>query len=158
MFVRVRRRDGRNHLTTNADGYSPNNRDDLPDCCMRRSGRRPRRPQLVEPPGTLELMRERGCMPASDSPSPARRARPGRDAAERSHDDAATRTASSNTRGRRRCKHVQHHGNEVSTEPAEDSMPVRSEEQACGVSAGLLIGANVGRWCLSWPPRLMVAA
>ncbi|WP_449280678.1 DUF3892 domain-containing protein [Leucobacter sp.] len=31
-FVRVGIRNGRNHLTTAPDSYSPNNLDDLPDC------------------------------------------------------------------------------------------------------------------------------
>lgn len=32
VYVRVGTRNGRDYLTTNADGYRPNNLDDLPDC------------------------------------------------------------------------------------------------------------------------------
>lgn len=32
VYVRVATRNGRDYLTTNPDGYKPNNLDDLPDC------------------------------------------------------------------------------------------------------------------------------
>lgn len=32
VYVRVRTRNGADYLTTSADGYVPNNLDDLPDC------------------------------------------------------------------------------------------------------------------------------
>ena len=32
VYVRVGTRNGKDYLTTSADGYSPNNLDDLPDC------------------------------------------------------------------------------------------------------------------------------